>query len=114
MGTSVTHARHLRTATSFANTPYRYSDIEYSNCQELCGLTAAEMSVVAGVPKSNPALEQMIRNYPVGLEPQQFRELIAYHIKAAIDLGLHEHARRLFATLCDYVGSHPELRTRPS
>jgi hypothetical protein len=78
-------------------------------CQKACGLTPDDMALFGFDQASRSIAEQVMRSYPTGMEPAQLRDLIAYHIKASMDLGMHDHARRLFAAMCAYIDKHPEL-----
>jgi hypothetical protein len=78
-------------------------------CQKACALSADEMALFEFHRESLGVFDQVMRSYPTGMEPWQLRDLIAYHIKASMDLGLHDHAQRLFSAMCAYIDHHPEL-----
>lgn len=75
------------------------------------GFTAAEAAILqAGTDAPTPlAGSACLRSYGGDIAPSDTYRLMVYHVRAAIDLGLTDHAKRLFAGLIELLDSHPEL-----
>lgn len=75
------------------------------------GFTPAEATVLQGgnATFNSQTGAACLDSYGGALVPVETLRLMLYHIRAAIDLGLAEHARRQFAGLLELIDRHPEL-----
>ena len=77
------------------------------------GFTPAEAAILQSQPDSGTlradAGAACLDAYGGCLDAGDTFKLIVYHIRAAIDLGLADHARRLFTGLLELLDRHPEL-----
>lgn len=75
------------------------------------GFSPAEAALLQNGPANSgqAAGDACLHGYGGGLVPSETYRLMAYHIRAAIELRLADHARRLYAGLVALLREHPDL-----
>lgn len=73
------------------------------------GFSATEMSQLRTAPQGLETGLATLESYGRALAPADTCRLMVCHIHATLDLGLTEHARKLFAGLSALIDEHPEL-----
>lgn len=76
------------------------------------GFTPAEAAILDLEQHSNDVGAACLHAYGGGLTPHATLRLIVYHIRAALDLDLADHARRQFAALVELARRYPALQSR--
>lgn len=73
------------------------------------GFSNDEATILHAPAEGPEAALATLRSYGSGMPASDIRSLLVYHIQAALDLGIPDHARRLFAALNEHLELYPEL-----
>jgi hypothetical protein len=78
-------------------------------CKAACNLAQSDVEALAGDRDDTGLAAEVLRSYGIDIGIAEVRNLLVYHLRAALELGLKDHARRLFLALRELLELHPEL-----
>jgi hypothetical protein len=74
-----------------------------------CGLSQLDLDAIGDGRDDMNAANSVLRSYGPDIGVIERRNLLLYHLRAALEFGLRDHARRLFLALREFLELHPEL-----
>jgi hypothetical protein len=83
--------------------------ISRDTCMMACGLSRSELETFDDGSDDMTTANAVLRSYGPDIGVVERRNLLLYHLRAALELGLRDHARRLFLALREFLELHPEL-----
>jgi hypothetical protein len=83
--------------------------ISRDRCMRACGLSRSEFEAIGDGGDDLNTADAVLRSYGPDIGVIERRNLLLYHLRAALEFGLRDHARRLFLALREFLELHPEL-----
>jgi hypothetical protein len=79
-------------------------------CKTACKLAQSDIDLIADDGNDQRLASEVLRSYGIDRSVAEIWNLLVYHLKAALELGLRDHARRLFLASREFLELHPELQ----